>query len=475
MSSPGQVAAANGRRAHTPLYGIRPQGVGSAAVESTYSYVLGLAHEHGLSANVFMRELLQAASQSMSRRAIATWGWDKWAGVPLLTTGEKAAEMAAELSALTGRDEVMLTNLAPIRSHIQGQALLVPFERVCRACLEEDMSNGRLPYGRLLWRMAAVTCCSVHGVPLERTDCGEADSGRRGRAFMRRRVGGSCGHCGSIGFRCLTASTGTVSANARWKASQCAQIIEQLADIERCSPLASKDAIRYYCGQTNGSVALAKRAGIEKSVLSRWLNDADARISLPMLLSIAASEGFSVAGLMRGDLTRTALPVGVQPDRIARRLPRHDHGRIDRHLREAVASGSKISDVAKVVSASTSTLARHQEHYAELRDSHQARTQQLRSQEQERALQWAEAVVLKCLALGVRPTLRRATEISGFKWLPSQLHAVLLMEIRRALGDPCIRSPLKALNLGNNLRTQVADAAERVGAAVAAPPHLWLT
>ena len=73
MSSPGQVAAASGRRAHTPLYGIRPQGVGSAGVESTYSYVLGLAHEHGLSANVFMRELLQAASQSMSRRAIATW------------------------------------------------------------------------------------------------------------------------------------------------------------------------------------------------------------------------------------------------------------------------------------------------------------------------------------------------------------------------------------------------------------------
>lgn len=71
--------------------------------------------------------------------------------------------------------------------------------------------------------------------------------------------------------------------------------------------------------------------------------------------------------------------------------------------------------------------------------------------------------------------MRRATEISGFKWLPSQLHAVLLMEIRRALGDPCIRSPLKALNLGDNLRTQVADAAERVGAAVAAPPHLRLT
>jgi hypothetical protein len=70
---------------------------------------------------------------------------------------------------------------------------------------------------------------------------------------------------------------------------QCAQLIVQLPAIHGSSPLATKDANRYYCSQTNGSVALAKRAGVEKSVLSRWLNVADARISLPMLLSIADS------------------------------------------------------------------------------------------------------------------------------------------------------------------------------------------
>jgi hypothetical protein len=70
----------------------------------------------------------------------------------------------------------------------------------------------------------------------------------------------------------------------------------------------------------------------------------------------------------------------------------------------------------------------------------------------------------------VRPTLRRAAAITGFKWLPSQLHAVLLMELRRAIGEPRIRAPLKALNLGAVLKAEVAEAAMRISAAVSAPP-----
>ena len=71
---------------------------------------------------------------------------------------------------------------------------------------------------------------------------------------------------------------------------------------------------------------------------------------------------------------------------------------------------------------------------------------------------------------GVRPTLRRAAAITGFKWLPSQLHSVLLMELRRALGEPRIRAPLKALNLGAALKEEIAEAAMRISSTVAAPP-----
>ena len=184
--------------------------------------------------------------------------------------------------------------------------------------------------------------------------------------------------------------SGSLSSSYLSRGDQCAPVIAQLAEIQRSSPLASKDVIRPYCSQTNGSVALTKRAGMQKSVLSRWLHVAEACISLPMMLSIAASEGFSVAGLMQGDLTRMPLPRGVAPDREPRRLRRHDHGRIDRALRSAVAAGAKIPEVAEAVSASTSTLARQEEYYAKLRDSHQTREQARRALAQRQALQRAE-------------------------------------------------------------------------------------
>ncbi len=109
-----------------------------------------------------------------------------------------------------------------------------------------------------------------------------------------------------------------------------------------------------------------------------------------------------------------------------------------------------------MVLASISTLARHEEHYAELMYSHQLRLQRRRSEDQGRDLRLAEPVVLKCVELGVRPSLRRATEITGFNWLHSQQRSVLLIELRRALGEPRLRSPFKALYLGVALKSKVA-------------------
>lgn len=73
--------------------------------------------------------------------------------------------------------------------------------------------------------------------------------------------------------------------------------------------------------------------------------------------------------------------------------------------------------------------------------------------------------------LGLKPTLRRAATVTGVKWQPSQLHSVLLMELRRAIGEPGISVPLKALNLGTALRAEIVNTAKRVATAVAGSPH----
>lgn len=83
----GQLISVDGHfkaRVATPLYGVRPQGVGTGAVESLHSYLLTLAFEHSLSANVFVREMLGQCSRALRRPPIPTWGWDKEGGRHLL-------------------------------------------------------------------------------------------------------------------------------------------------------------------------------------------------------------------------------------------------------------------------------------------------------------------------------------------------------------------------------------------------------
>lgn len=69
----------------------------------------------------------------------------------------------------------------------------------------------------------------------------------------------------------------------------------------------------------------------------------------------------------------------------------------------------------------------------------------------------------------MRPKLRPAAAITGFKGLPSQLHTVLLMELRRVIGELPIRALLKALDLDAALKAEVAEAAMGLSAGVAAP------
>jgi hypothetical protein len=200
-------------------------------------------------------------------------------------------------------------------------------------------------------------------------------------------------------------------------------------------------------------VALAKRTGSKKSILLRWLNQAADRISPSMLLSIAVFEAVSVAGLMRGDLTRESVLSDLFPDRVPWRLFRLDHERIGRQLRGAKSAGATADEAAKNASASTASVARDTERYPRRRVIHQARPQQRRSEDKSQALQGVEQVVLKSLRLGLGPTLRRAVAGTGFKWLPSPLQSMLLIELRRAIGEPRIRTPLKALSSGAALQS----------------------
>lgn len=272
-----------------------------------------------------------------------------------------------------------------------------------------------------------------------------------------------------MGFKCVSAQAAPASLPEIWRAEQCSQVIEQMPAIQATSPLKVKDALLNYCGQTNGSSQLAARSGVGKSVLSRWLSKSKACISLSMLLDIAASEGFSLAGMLRGDLSRTPVPAGVCPSRQPRTLPRIDHRKVEMSLQEALVGDGTISQVADSLGVSEGSLARHKRLYGELRDRNMERSREERDRVQKQAIAAAEQVAVVLLRSGRTPSIRRATEVTGEPWRPSELRTVALMQLRRQLGDNRIRLPVKASNIGLTFTVRIGQAARRVEAAVAAP------
>jgi hypothetical protein len=353
------------------------------------------------------------------------------------------------------------------------QALIRQTDRVCLECLTGDMLEGRLPYGRLLWRLEAVTCCPIHRFSLVEARCGKPTSGRE-RQFGRRKLGGSCGTCGSLGYRCLQSYREEASTYDVWRATQCMDMLAELPNIASSNPLVMKDAMRVYCGRADGIAPFARRVGVPKSLISRWLSQPSPRLSLAIFLDIAASEGFSLAKMFQGDLSQARWGNTVEPTRQRRFKRRLDHYVLSTALENALSNGGTIRQVAADLAVDPSTLARHADLYGQLRDRNQERLKQEQARIHTEAVGQAEEVLLSLLRREQPPTLRNASGVTGNRWLPSQLRSIALQTIRARLGDRRIQLPNKSHSVGDTFRQLVAAAADRVRVAVVdgRQPHL---
>ena len=450
----------------TLLYGVPPQGLGTADVESLHSYVLALSHAHGLTPNTVVRSVLPSLPQSQEMGINLGWGWDKHRASALVGVGEVPGRFAATLAAATGRTELKLCTLGSLSRHICGQGLVDEDERVCIDCLTADLAANRLPYGRLLWRLGAVTCCPIHRRPLVLAKCRRAPL-QKAEQFGRRKLAGSCGSCGSIGYRCVPADDAVATTYEVWKAQQCAQMIADMPQIDQSNPLLMKDMIQAYCSRANGIVHFAERVGAPKSQVSRWLSNPTARFALAQMLDIAANEGFSLSRLLVADLTRTADPDSAGPMRPRRPTKRLNHFVLECRLKAAVAGGETIQTVASDLKVDASTIARHASLYAVLRDRARVRADEERFNRHLQAVGQAEAMLVKLVSMGKTPNLRNAGALTGETWYASQLRSIAFTLMRINLGNTRLSRPSKAENLGTEFAAVLAAAVERLKAGTA--------
>lgn len=279
----------------TVLYGIRPRAEGTGDVESLFSYFLRLAHEHRLTpkklVDVVLRDVVSQIPQLVHWKI--GWGWDKSGGRDIVGSGLVTQRWVMALGVATGQTGLEQATMLGLAEHVSGD-LLAADDRVCLQCLREDTAGGRLPYGRLLWRMKAVSCCPIHRCQLVRPACGRGASTTRAQ-FARVKLSGVCNQCGSIGHRCTSTRADSVDDDEVWRAEQCRWLIAALPSIASADPRAVPQCIKAYCVEPGALTSLALRSGATISVLSRWMNEPTARLSFDQLLDICGTERLDLA------------------------------------------------------------------------------------------------------------------------------------------------------------------------------------
>jgi hypothetical protein len=449
----------------TSLYGRRPISEGTGDVESLFSHFLSLSHEHRLAPKKVIDLILPEVLAKLPRfeGTRLGWGWDKHAGKEMIGSGHVAERWSTILSSATGQTGLQLATLVPLAAHVYGD-MTTDQDRVCHQCLAEDDAQGRLPYGRLLWRMKCVTCCPTHRCALVTPICGRpADTTKR--QFLRVKLSGVCSDCGSIGYRCNSVGLSIASADEVWRAEQCRRMIAAFPAIEASDPTQLPLRIKEYCAAPGALTSLAIRSGATISVLSRWLKEPAARLSFDQILDICGTEGLELAALLQGRIEKTdRFGTPVSPKRIRRVVRPADHSAIKAALKGAIETGDSVTSVAERLRVDIATLAQHADLYAEVRKATRDRKAALDTARHDAAIAKAEAVAIKLLRAGRRLTPRNAKG-EGANFYPSAVEWTVLALIRIGLGDRSVQHPTSAVRMSEAFLSKIEAAARRVRAA----------
>lgn len=428
-------------RAVTPLYGLRPQGLGTGQVESLQSYLLSLAHAHRVSPYQLTARVLAPLQQRIKSAIQVRLDWTRDAGKRLLGATTNVEEWLRMLGRATGRGDLAYTTLYPLGAYINAEGLFTPMYRHCPQCLRHDIANDRPTYRRLLWHLAIVTCCPIHATSLVESTCGRPANEHLAQR-TRKLLGGVCPSCGSVGYECMTCATADASDEELWKAKQCERLLGEMPTMESTNLLGVKAAVLTYAQATKRGIAgLAEAAGMPKSVLWRWLYTPSARLSLGGYLQLAAAGGWTLIGLLTADLGAGGEARHI---RVGRRRPERravDHADAHRRLEQAIDEAVSITQIARELQVSSRHLrARYPQLCNALARRVNQRQMRERDEIQDNALREAEAALVALKKLGKAPTLRNAREVTGRPWFPAQLRTRLFGALRTELNAVALQS-----------------------------------
>jgi hypothetical protein len=252
-----------------------------------------------------------------------------------------ASQWVEALNRATLRNDLHMCTLLPLRGLVPSLKLQADGRRYCPDCLSTDVRNGRQSYMRLLWLLAPVTACPLHGVNLieepwksERCDKDSFSGQDRAQELVPGTLTGTAASGFDVEISRIIADLledATVFSGLHIEKSAQSVFLEYAAD-----------------NLFNGKRAhLARHLGVNKSLVHDWIRD-KASISLHRLALIAYCCNCAIADILLGNKVRLSLRArpSDEPSRLLkrrRRVGRKSDAEMKEAMRRALRSGQALT------------------------------------------------------------------------------------------------------------------------------------
>ncbi|GAA0752743.1 TniQ family protein [Ideonella azotifigens] len=440
------------RRHITLLHGLAPHEQGTADAESLHSHLLNIAFEHRWSPRHLVHRVLCGDPRSHElltpeRNWLRLlkggtprqmkWGlnWNDDEGRDLLGSTTIALRWANALTWATGIEGLDAYTFRSLSFSAEISHVVTNEQRVCLACFDQDRREGRMPHGRLLWRLSCVTCCPVHKVALVKPACG-APADQRLKTAERVQHSGLCQDCGAIGLSCMSRESTRPNAGALWRAEQMAIVVAYLPRWAYVMARGTPRRVVHELIKRHGGVAgLARHAGIDTKSTLDWQDSRFGLLGLDALLAMAQAEGVSLLGLLADhemDPRAEALPAERRPAASA----------IRRAMRHAIRKrNTSPAQLAWQLNITASVLQEQEDLYTQLVEEYRAFQFHRAEWADDDATFAAIRLATKLRKQGQPVTLRNASKLAGRIQLAS-LTGRALDVIRLSMDKPvCERPP----------------------------------
>jgi hypothetical protein len=335
-----------------------------------------------------------------------------------------------------------------LRRLVSEHALLRTNCVVCIDCCREDLAAGSPVYGRLLWCFQNVKCCPLHRKALVDVSqcCRKSHVGVRARVLPF----GICRFCGREGYECLIHAARECTFAEFQLALEMANIIHHQDELASVSLSDIKSQLKAFkASSTFTAKRLAYAVGVGTSVMSYWLGQPEATMSLSRTILLAQALKIPLLSFFRSQFNEAQAPELAAPQWQCDRQPRRhvSDSEINTALEKSLRMGETPSSAALKLGVESAVIRRRSPALYDLVMSNSKGLQALKSSlDRSRHIDRARARYGELLKKGIRPTADTAgyTGQNGGSSNRGSTEAAAFQLIRIRLGETHLKMPVIA-------------------------------